>query len=275
MGETQFFEVTPVAGLIGGRVSFPSLAQVVSDSGSMTALKQALFEYGVLFLPKATGDVRLFGDLARGFGQILNHGSYPNEPDDPDVQILENRAGETYKIEQWHSDMTFAGKPPSVTMVRAKVLPPVGGDTLWASAAAAYDALSTPMQAMLCELTALHDFRHGFRHSLAEPGGQERLAPMVEANPCVSHPVVLVHPTTNRRSLFVNPLFTTRIDGLSAGESRHLLEFLFRHIVRDEFTVRLTWEVDTVAIWDNRLVQHKPIGDFGPTHRVLQRATIA
>ncbi len=275
VSETQLFEVTRAAGSIGGIVSFASFAQLVADPGNLDALKQALFEHGVLFLPNATGDASSFGDFARGLGQVVNHGAYPCEPDDPDVQLLENRPGETYKIEQWHSDMTFSSAPPSITTVRAQIIPAVGGDTLWASAAAAYDALSSPMQTMLAELTAVHDFRYGFRDSLAEPGGAERLASVVAANPPASHPVVREHPVSGRRALFVNPLFTTRIDQLSANESQHLLEFLFRHLVRDEFVVRLKWQVNTIAVWDNRLVLHKPIGDFGPVHRLLQRVTLA
>ena len=128
---------------------------------------------------------------------------------------------------------------------------------------------------MLLPLTTTHDLRFGLRESLAEAGGEERLAESIAANPPVSHPVVIQHPLSGRRALFVNPLFTTRINELTRSESDALLRFLYEHSVSDPFTVRLAWERNTVAIWDNRLVLHKPVNDFGPSHRRLQRVTLA
>jgi taurine dioxygenase len=125
------------------------------------------------------------------------------------------------------------------------------------------------------ELQAVHDFRHGFQESLAEPGGTERLADAIAANPPVAHPLIASHPETGRKVIYVNALFTTHIVGLTPTESTMLLEFLYRHIVTDEFTVRLNWQPDTVAIWDNRSTQHKPVNDFFPQHRKMHRVTIA
>ena len=130
------------------------------------------------------------------------------------------------------------------------------------------------MKELLLPLTAVHDFRHGFRESLAEPGGPERLAAAIEANPPVEHPVIRTHPETGRKAIYVNALFTTHIVGLTDLESRSLLAFLYRHIVSEEFTVRLSWTPGTVAIWDNRATQHKPVNDFFPQHRKLHRVTI-
>ena len=166
--------------------------------------------------------------------------------------------------------MTFNATPPTFTLLHGQIIPEHGGDTLWASATAAYRALSEPMQRLLENLRAVHDFRHGFRESLAEPGGEERLAETVAANPPISHPVIRTHPETGARAIYVNPLFTTHIEGLTAAESRDILNFLYRHIVTPEFTVRLSWKPHTLAIWDNRSVQHKPINDFFPQHRKLQ-----
>ena len=158
--------------------------------------------------------------------------------------------------------------------MHGQIIPEYGGDTLWASAVAAYDALSKPMQGLLDGLQAVHDFRHGFRESLAEPGGEERLAGAVAANPPVSHPLIRTHPESGVRAIYVNPLFTTHIEGLTASESRDILSFLYRHTVTPEFTVRLSWEPHTAVIWDNRSVQHKPVNDFFPQHRKLHRVTI-
>jgi taurine dioxygenase len=175
----------------------------------------------------------------------------------------------------WHSDMTFGDKPPMATVLHGKVIPEFGGDTLFASMYAAYDALSEPMRQLLGDLVAVHDFRHGFAESLAEPGGAERLADAIAANPPVEHPLVRTHPESGRKALYVNPLFTTRIRGLAPAESSALLEFLYGHMVTEEFTVRLNWQPETIAIWDNRCTQHKPVNDFFPQHRRLHRVTVA
>jgi taurine dioxygenase len=191
------------------------------------------------------------------------------------VQILESTPERPSKIELWHSDMTFRPTPPALTLLHGRVIPPYGGDTLWASATRAFETLSEPMQRLLDGLYAVHDFRHGFQESLAEPGGAERLADAIAANPPMRHPVIRTHPQTGRKAVFVNGLFTTRIEGLTRRESDSLLDFLCRHVVTEEFTVRLTWQRDTVAIWDNRATQHKPVNDFFPQHRLMHRVTVA
>jgi taurine dioxygenase len=139
---------------------------------------------------------------------------------------------------------------------------------------AAYKGLSAPMQDFLQGLTAVHDFAHGFKESLAEPGGRERLAGAVAANPPVRHPVIRTHPETGRKVIFVNSLFTTHIEGLARAESDALLQFLFRHVTTPEFTCRFQWRPHSIAIWDNRSTQHKPINDYFPAHRKLLRITI-
>ena len=160
------------------------------------------------------------------------------------------------------------------TVLKSVVTPPKGGDTLWASMTAAYDALSVPMQHFLSSLTAVHDFSWGFKESLAEPGGRERLADAVAAYPPVRHPVIRTHPESGRKVLFVNSLFTTHIEGLSAGESRAVLDFLFDHVRTPEFSVRFQWQPHSIAIWDNRSTQHKPVNDYFPAHRRMERITI-
>ena len=138
----------------------------------------------------------------------------------------------------------------------------------------AFSSLSKELQELLAPLTAVHDFAHGFAESLAEPGGAERLAPALAENPPVEHPLVRTHPETGAKSIYVNQLFTTRIKELTVLESQHLLEFLYRHVVADEHTVRLSWQPGTVAIWDNRSTQHKPVNDFFPQHRKMHRVTL-
>ena len=267
-------EVRKAAGALGAFVSGVSLADVARDSALFERLHALALEHHVLFFRGQHIEPLDFQAFARRFGPVLGHPAYPLVPGTEDVQVLESTPEAPSKIEEWHSDMTFSATPPTYTLLHGQIIPEFGGDTLWASAVAAYDALSKPMQGLLDGLQAVHDFRHGFRESLAEPGGEERLAGAVAANPPVSHPLIRTHPESGVRAIYVNPLFTTHIEGLTASESRDILSFLYRHTVTPEFTVRLSWESHTAVIWDNRSVQHKPVNDFFPQHRKLHRVTI-
>ena len=130
------------------------------------------------------------------------------------------------------------------------------------------------MQKFLSELTAEHDFSYGFKESLEESGGRERLAQAVAENPPVQHPVIRTHPESGKKVIFVNSLFTTRILGVGKKESEALLGFLFEHVTTPEYTCRFQWQPNSIAIWDNRSTQHKPINDYFPAHRRLERITI-
>ena len=192
----------------------------------------------------------------------------------PEITILESTAEKPTRIEKWHTDMTFRPHPPMGTMLRSRIIPATGGDTLFASMTAAYDALSSRMQAFLGELAAVHDFSHGFRESLAEPGGHKRLAQALADNPPVEHPVIRTHPESGRKLIFVNELFTTRIVGMNNNESEYLLSFLFNHVKAPEFSCRFQWSENAIAFWDNRSTQHRPVNDYFPAHRRMERITI-
>ena len=267
-------QVEKAAGALGAYVQGVSLADAGDSAKAFAAISAALGEHGVLFFRGQALEPAELARFAARFGPIERHAAYPVTPESPDVQILESTPDVPSKIEAWHTDMTFRPDPPPITVLHGQIVPPFGGDTIWASTTAAYEALSQPMRELLDGLTAVHDFRHGFRESLAEPGGAQRLAPVVSENPPVEHPVVRVHPLTGRKALYVNSLFTTRIVGLSGHESRGLLDLLCRHVAMEEFTVRLRWEVDTLAVWDNLATQHKPVNDFFPQPRRMHRVTI-
>lgn len=268
-------QVKKATAAIGAYVSGVPLERLVDDEGLGSALRELLLEHQVLFLRDQPLSANQFQALARRFGKALHHPAYPVAPGADDVHILESTPEAPSKIEMWHSDMTFSATPPSFTLLHGQIIPEYGGDTLWASAAAAYEALSAPFKRLLEGLSAEHDFRHGFRESLAEPGGAQRLAPAIAANPPVRHPVIRTHPETGRKAIYVNPLFTTRIVEMTAAESRQVLDFLFEHLVTDEFTVRLNWAPLTLVMWDNRSTQHRPINDYFPQHRKHHRVTLA
>jgi len=267
-------QVRKAAGSLGAFVEGVSLAEAGRSEQLFAEVRAALLEHQVLFLRDQQMTPLEYQRFAQRFGKVEPHPAYNVVPDAPDVQILESTPEHPSKIEVWHTDMTFRPEPPSITLLHGQVIPPFGGDTLWASTTTAYDALSEPVRKLIDGLYAVHDFRHGFQESLAEPGGAERLAPAIAANPPVRHPVVRTHPETGRRGIYVNRLFTTHIEGLGRGESAAILEMLYRHVVQDEFTVRLSWQPQTVAIWDNRSTQHKPVNDFLSMHRKMHRVTI-
>jgi taurine dioxygenase len=274
MALNEKIQINKASGALGGFVHGVSLEDVASSDIVYQRVRNLLVENEVLFFRDQPQDPQLFAAFAKSFGEVLGHPAYTTVDDAPDVQILESTAANPSKIEVWHSDMTFMRTPPSFTLLQGQIIPTFGGDTLWASATAAYDALSPQMQAFLQPLQAVNDFRHGFRESLAEPGGAERLAPAIAENLPVEHPLIRTHPESGRKAIYVNALFTTHIAGLPAKESEALLTFLYRHVVTEEHTVRLSWQPGTVAIWDNRSTQHKPVNDFLPQHRLMHRVTL-
>jgi taurine dioxygenase len=164
----------------------------------------------------------------------------------------------------WHSDFTFAVEPPSVSILMARILPPVGGDTMFANQQLAYDTLSDTMKGIVGRLRAFHQGTVSYAERQGIPLSQ------IEA----VHPVVRTHPETGRRSLYVNAVYTKRIVGMSEEESAPLLAFLFEHAVRPEFTYRHRWLEGDLLMWDNRAVQHAVIGDVGGAERVLHRLTL-
>ena len=267
-------EVSKAGGALGAYVDGVALEQILESDALYDDIRQLAVDYEVLFFRDQAVAPPVFQGFAERFGTVLPHGAYQTAADAPKVQVLESTPEAPSKIEVWHSDMTFSATPPSFTLLHGQIIPAYGGDTLWASTTAAYAALSAPFKALLEGLRAVHDFRHGFAESLAEPGGAQRLADAIAANPPISHPVVRTHPETGQKSLYVNALFTTHIEGLTALESRRVLAFLYDHIVTPEFTVRLAWQPNTVAIWDNRSTQHKPVNDYFPQPRRLHRVTI-
>ena len=267
-------EFEPIAGALGAEVAGLDLTAPLDDD-ARTELRGALATHQVLFFRDQPMSAQNHRDLAHVFGETQPHPAYPTVDGYPELSILEVTPDAPPKIDTWHTDMTFMERPPLGSILHGKIIPPAGGDTLFASLGRAFDTLSEATRRMVDGLVAEHSFAYGFRHSLAEPGGQERLGATVRANPPRQHPVVRRHPVTGRRVLYVNPLFTTRIVGLRESESRGLLELLYDHIKTPEHTCRFRWRPESVAIWDNRATWHRPVNDFWPGLRRMQRITIA
>ena len=266
-------DILPVAAALGAEVRGIDLTRDL-DEPTVAELRQALVNHQVLFFRDQPIESARQQALAEHFGPLQTHPAYATVEGHPAITILESTPEEPTLIEKWHTDMTFRQHPPMGTMLRSRIIPDRGGDTLFASMSAAYDALSPPMQRLLEDLTAVHSFEQGFRESLAQPGGRERLAQALVDNPPIEHPVVRTHPESGRKLLFVNELFTSHIVGMKSDESEYLLSFLFKHIKEPEFSCRFRWSVDAIAFWDNRSTQHKPVNDYFPAHRRMERITI-
>jgi|TARA_B110000977_G_scaffold160619_1_gene205124 taurine dioxygenase len=266
-------KLKPYAGALGAVVENLDLTSTISPS-VFDELNQALLEYEVLFFRDQPLEPKDHAQLASMFGEPQMHEAYPHVEGFPQLTILENDEANPSKIEMWHTDMTFRASPPLGSILHGVIVPEKGGDTMFASMSAAFEGLSPAMQDFVSGLTAIHDFSFGFQESLNEPGGRDRLAQMVIDNPPVEHPVVRTHPLSGKKGLFVNSLFTVSIKELSKKESDSLLALLFNHVVTPEYTCRFQWQPDSIAMWDNRITQHKPVNDYWPAHRRMQRITI-
>jgi alpha-ketoglutarate-dependent taurine dioxygenase len=276
-------DIAPLSGTIGAEIRGIDLHQPLS-SDTVVAIRQALVDYKVIFFPGAHLSPEEHKHFATYFGEITNaHPVVPGVGEHKEVfEIDYTKARELvalvqdseYSDDKWHTDVTFVRTPPLGSILNAIVIPPAGGDTLWADTQAAYDGLSAPIRELLDGLTAVHDGSRRFGKLLDHLGeGEWDGEKFTELVP-VEHPVVRTHPESGRRSLFVNPGFTVRIKELSRQESDVLLEFLYRHMTAPEYVVRYQWDEGDLGFWDNRSTMHYAITDYGDAHRVIQRVTI-
>lgn len=269
------FTLVPMTPAIGALVQGVRLSEALDDA-TRDALERALLEHHVLFFEDQPITPVQHRALAQRFGALHVHPIYPQVPGVPEIIVLDTDAGNPPDNDNWHTDVTFIQTPPMGSLLSARQLPPRGGDTLWSSNIAAYEALSAPMRGLLDGLSAEHDMVKSFPawRFARTPAERQTWEAACAANPPVVHPVVRTHPVSGRRGLFVSEGFTTRILELSPAESETLLAFLARHSARPEFTVRWRWKVGDFAFWDNRLTQHYATADYLPHRRVMHRATI-
>jgi taurine dioxygenase len=272
---TMSLTITPLSSALGARISGVDLSRDLTAE-QRDAIEQALLKHQVLFFRDQPVTPQQQARFAAHFGDLHIHPIYPNVPEQPEVLILDTAVTDVRDNAIWHTDVTFLPTPALGAVLSAKQLPAYGGDTLWASGIAAFEALSGPMQALLDGLTATHDFTRSF--PLERFGNTaEDLARWEETrrkNPPLSHPVIRTHPVSGRKALFVNEGFTTRINELEPAESEAILKMLFAHATRPEFTIRWRWQENDVAMWDNRVTQHYAVDDYRPQRRVMHRATI-
>lgn len=267
--------VTPLSPALGAQISGVDLSREL-DAGARDAIEQALLKHQVLFFRDQPITPVQQANFAACFGDLHIHPIYPNVPETPQVLILDTAVTDVRDNAVWHTDVTFLPTPALGAVLSAKQLPAYGGDTLWASGIAAFEALSAPLQRLLDGLSATHDFTKSFplERFGSTPEDLARWEATRRNNPPLSHPVVRTHPVSGRKALFVNEGFTTRINELNEHESDALLRLLFAHATRPEFSIRWRWQENDVAFWDNRVTQHYAVDDYRPQRRVMHRATV-
>lgn len=263
----------PLSPTIGAVVEGVSLADAAHDDVH-AELHRALLEWKVLFFRDQTVDRAQQREFAERWGELEQHPFYvyvqPGQTAADVVTLAKDDTTPGFENE-WHADLTWHRTPSFGAILRAVEVPEVGGDTLWADAAAAYDLLPDELRERIDGLTAVHDWRHTFGLGMP-PEAIEELAPRF---PPQEHPVVRVHPETGRRTLFVNRIFTQRIIGMDEAESDALLLRLYAQYDRPEVQCRFRWSPGSVAFWDNRATLHYAASDYFPARRVMDRISIA
>ncbi len=270
--------IRPLAGHIGAEVAGIDLKRL--DDPMVAVLREAWLEHKVLFFRRQGLSADELVRAASCFGEVdPPHSGLERHPDNAAVMIAASRGGHgggKYNA-IWHSDVTFDETPPAASMLQAEVLPPVGGDTLFASMEAAFGALSARLKTAIEGLEAFHDGLPNFTPYLLDPGtpdGIRRLDNLRREHTGCVHPVVVRHPETGRRVLFVNRAFTQRILGLPDIEGRGLLNLLIEHCEQETFQMRWSWSGGDVALWDNRCTMHHAAFDYGRHNRIMHRVTL-
>ncbi len=271
----EAFELHRVAGALGAEVRGIDLSRE-QPAPVVGALRQAWLDHGVLFFRDQSLSSVQYLRLAGWFGQPVEYPFVKGLDDFPmitPVVKLEHERSNFGGI--WHSDTTYLEQPPMASMLIAREVPPFGGDTLFACQYRALEALSPALQQTLGTLTgvassAKADVSKTREDRIRDAGRQDARREYV-----AEHPVLRTHPETGRRALYVNIAHTARFGGWTDEESAPLLAFLFSHQVRPEFTCRFSWQPGSIAIWDNRCVQHNPVNDYHGHRRVMHRITLA
>ena len=269
----RHIEVQPVAGSLGAEIRGVNVAAAPGDE-VIAEIRQAFQDHLVIFFrdQKLTPHEQLA--FARRFGEPMEYPQLKGLPECPLITPVLKLEHERVNFGGvWHSDTTYLTRPPMASMLYALEIPPYGGDTLFANQYQAYETLSDGLRKVLDGLTAINSSTKADASKTRE----ERLKDAgVEVKVLVGeHPVVRTHPETGRRALYVNIGHTTHFKGWTEEESRPLLEYLWHHQVRPEFTCRFRWQPGSIAFWDNRCVQHNAVNDYQGFRRVMHRVTLA
>ena len=265
-----FFEIKQLSPMIGAELSGLKLSGDLPDA-AISEIRRALLEFKVVFFRdqhELTAAEHIA--FARRFGDLEIPPATPKGQEDPEILRITHDEKSKGRENAWHSDVTWRPEPSLGSILRAREVPPFGGDTLFSCMYAAYDALSPAMKEWVSGLTARHDIARVFAGRL-----NKSIEELHAQYPVQEHPVVRTHPETGRRALYVNTAFTDQIVGLSKKESDWLLAHLYTFAAVPEHQCRFRWESGSLAFWDNRACQHYAASDYFPQRRVMERVTIA
>ena len=267
-------EVEPLAGAIGAVITGVDLADL--DDATVAEIRRIWLEHLVVFFRGQELDADAFLAFGRRLGEPVRYPFLQGLDTHPEIIEVAKLPHETVNFGGiWHSDTVYLEQPPMGTMLLAREIPPFGGDTMFANMYAAYEALSPALREVLDGLdavnsSALADVSKTREDRIRDHGSAEE-----EQHFLSTHPVVRTHPETGRKALYVNRAHTASFAGMTEDESRPLLEYLFLHSIRPEFTCRFQWEVGSLALWDNRCAMHNPINDYQGFTRRMHRITLA
>jgi len=262
------FAVSPLTPTIGAEIEGVDLRAPLDDE-LFAELHRALLEWKVIFFRNQKIDGEQHRAFAARWGELEIHPFLPRGDSPYVVRFEKDQANQGYE-NIWHSDVSWRLVPSLGSVLRCIDCPPHGGDTLWADMACAYDGLPDDLKPRIDGLVAVHDFAVSFGLAMTP----EQIAALREKYPPAEHPVVRTHPETGRKTLYVNEIFTSHVQGLEPAESEALLDVLLRQARVPEYQCRFRWTPDAVAFWDNRATQHYAVSDYFPARRVMERATI-
>ena len=273
-------QVRPITGTIGAEIEGVDLKAPLTDALA-GELRSALWTHQVIVLRDQHLDIAAQKRLTSVFGDIMQLPYVEPIENDPEVIAVLKEANEQ-KVGvfggDWHSDFSFLENPPAGSVLSAVEVPEFGGDTVWSNQAAAYNALPAALREVVDGRDAIHVGKpYGVRHAPPKEtrtGGSIRMTrDDPKADREIRHPCVITHPGSGRKALFLNPIYTTRLDGMSEEESAPVLEELYKHAVRPDFCCRLRWSPGAVAVWDNRMTMHYAVNDYDGVRRLLYRTT--
>lgn len=269
------FSIRPIAGALGAELHGVDLSAELAEE-TVAAIRRALLDHLVIFFRDQTLPPDRFLALARRFGTPIEYPFVKGIEGYPEIINVAKLEHEKINFGGvWHSDTTYLQEPPMATLLVAREVPDVGGDTLFANQYLAYDTLSDTFKHLIGQLkgvssSAKADASRTREDRIRSDGSADARKLLV-----AEHPAVRTHPETGRKALYVNRAHTVGIAGMTADESAPLLEFLFNHQIRSEFTCRFHWEAGSLAIWDNRCAQHYAVNDYAGHRRIMQRITLA
>jgi taurine dioxygenase len=271
----EIIRIEPLSSALGAEISGVDLAGAFDDA-TIAEIRRAFLSYLVIFFRDQSLTPEQFLRFARTMGAPSEYPMVKGMDDFPEITEVIKKEDERVNFGGiWHSDTTYLERPPMGTMLYARELPPIGGDTLFANMNLAYESLSPGMQRLLDGLTAINSSDKGVAAATRADRLRERPGEAGDSVNVAEHPIVRTHPETGRKALYVNPGHTVRIGGFGEAESAAILDYLYAQQIRPEFTCRFRWRVGSLAFWDNRAAQHYPLNDYHGHRRAMQRITLA